>query len=456
MGNNSPLSPKPETPDPSNSDYDGRADSNLSTQAIHSSPAKTLVLAELNRVLQSKLFRASKRSSQFLDFVVRYQLDNPSEPLKERAIGTALYGRPADYATGDDSVVRVQAREVRRKLERYYQASPDISLIRIDLPLGSYVPEFLWAKPLSTPESALAVTHAEEVAANPKNQPPHRPRFRGRYRLFGVAAATICIIAAVVAARIYLSPNPHSAIRQFWAPAYASQKALLICLAKPVLYRPSPQIYQKSAKYPGEFDHMVDRMNNPPNLKPNDVIRWGDMQRYYEFGVAEGDVEAAVSISDFLVRRNKTNEVRIGNGYNLEDIRNSPSVIIGAFSNPIAMQLTAGLHFSFVDDSNGTRIQEAGPKGRSWSPRDGPTSEDYGLVTRLVNSDTGQFTVLVAGLEASGSSAAAELVTDPGKLAQALRHAPKDWPEKNVQILVRTSVTNYVNSPPKIIAVYVW
>lgn len=212
----------------------------------------------------------------------------------------------------------------------------------------------------------------------------------------------------------------------------------------------------KTEKYPGEFNHIVNQMNNPPNLKPNDTIHWGDMVRYYDFGVAEGDVEAAVNISDYLVRRGKNNEVRIGNGYGLEDIRNSPSVIIGAYSNPIAMQLTAGLHFSFVQNGRGPRIQEAGPHGHSWSPRNGTTGEDYGLVTRLVDSDTGQFTVLVAGTEASGSAAAAELVTDPQELAQALRHAPKDWPHKNVQIFVSTSVTNYVSSPPKIIAVYVW
>ena len=222
------------------------------------------------------------------------------------------------------------------------------------------------------------------------------------------------------------------------------------------MYHPSGQLYKQSESYPGEFSHIVDQMNNAPNLKPNAVIHWGDMVRYYDFGVAQGDVEAAVGISDYLVRTNKRNEVRIGNGYTLEDIRSSPSVIIGAYDNPIAMQLTAGLHFFFVQDGKGPRIEEAGPHDRSWSPLDGYTGKDYGLVTRLVNSNTGQFTLLVAGTQASGSSAAAELVTDPQKLARALRHAPRNWPHKNVQILVSTSVTDYVNSPPKIIAVYVW
>jgi hypothetical protein len=222
------------------------------------------------------------------------------------------------------------------------------------------------------------------------------------------------------------------------------------------MYHPSGQLYKQSENYPGEFSHLVEQMNSAPNLKPNAVIHWGDMVRYYDFGVAQGDVLAAVGISDYLVRTGKSNEVRIGNGYDLEDIRSSPSVIVGAYDNPIAMQLISGLHFSFAQDGKGPRILEAGPHHHSWSPVDGYTGEDYGLVTRLVNSTTGQFTLLVAGTQASGSSAAAEIVTDPQKLAQALRNAPKDWPRKNVQILVSTSVTNYVTSPPKIIAVYVW
>ena len=126
-------------------------------------------------------------------------------------------------------------------------------------------------------------------AATPSPSENHeRPRFHRGSVLFVSAVAAICLLAAVVVGRIYLSSTPDSTIQRFWAPAHASNRILLICLAKPVLYRPSAKLHERTARYPGEFSHMVDRMDSPPNLKPNDLIHGGDMERYYEFGVAEG------------------------------------------------------------------------------------------------------------------------------------------------------------------------
>jgi hypothetical protein len=137
-------------------------------------------------------------------------------------------------------------------------------------------------------------------------------------------------------------------------------------------------------------------------------------------------------------------------------LRNSPAVVIGAFSNPWAIEMTSGLHFSFVDDEQGLRIQEQGPSGRFWQTVHAAPYEDFGLVTRLLDSNTGQFVVLVAGIEASGSDAAADLIVDQNNLEKALRDAPKDWPQKNVQIVVSTKVKDTAAGPAKVVAVYVW
>jgi len=100
------------------------------------------VLRELEKILNSPAFRTSTRSKQFLSFVVHHKLDGHDELLKERCIGAEVFHRPADYVTGDDSVVRVQAGEVRRRLEQYYHEFSKSSDVRIDLPVGTYVPEF--------------------------------------------------------------------------------------------------------------------------------------------------------------------------------------------------------------------------------------------------------------------------------------------------------------------------
>src|ERR1019366_4274080 len=75
------------------------------------------VLRELKSIMDSPIFHPSKRGQQFLSYVVRHRLEGNHVRLKERTIGVDLFHRPAGYATGDDPVVRVQAGEVRRRLE---------------------------------------------------------------------------------------------------------------------------------------------------------------------------------------------------------------------------------------------------------------------------------------------------------------------------------------------------
>jgi hypothetical protein len=106
--------------------------------------ATQVILLELERILTSRPFRSSGRSKQFLSYVVRNSLDGHVENLKERTIGTEVFERDPNYATGDDPVVRVNAGEVRRRLEQYYYGAPTDTPVRIEIPLGSYIPEFHW------------------------------------------------------------------------------------------------------------------------------------------------------------------------------------------------------------------------------------------------------------------------------------------------------------------------
>jgi hypothetical protein len=436
---------------------------NRSEDLPDTQPSAELVRQALRHILESPFFSASKRGKQFLSFVVRYRLDNPPEPLKERTIGVALFNRSADYATGDDSVVRAQAREVRRRLEQYYTAFPHDNPIRIELPVGSYSPVFtssvvrhpaLEELPRS---AALAVAPSFiDSSLSHTSAPTSSARFNRRQLLFVSVAVLVCVLSLIGRLALARRETSRSTISQFWAPAFSSTKPLLISLPKPIFYRPSAELYKRTAQSPGEFDREVYRMTHRPHLRPGDPLRWSDMVEFPDYGVSEGDVQAAVRLSSFFGRQGEDSEVRIGDGLSSEDLRNSPAVVIGAFSNPWTMELMSGLHYTFVDDNQGIRIQERGPSGQSWYTKHGAVEEDYGLVTRLVDSSTGQFVVLVAGVEASGSDAAADLIVRPDVLGNILQSAPRNWAQKNLQILVSTTVSHSIAGPPKVIGIYIW
>jgi hypothetical protein len=273
--------------------------------------------------------------------------------------------------------------------------------------------------------------------------------------------AALALAAAALTAYTVYKQRTQNTLGQFWAPVFASQKPVLICLPKPIFYRPSFELFKRNEKWAGEFDHDEDRENGRPNLQPNDQIHWGDMVEWVDFGVSKGDVKAAFRLSNLLIKMGKPTELKIGNDYGWDDLRNAPAVILGAFSNQSTMKITSALHFAFAEDKGkSTSIREQGGAGRAWideiDPHTSLVATDYGLVTRLVNSSTGQFVVVVAGITAPGSEAAGEVAGSSEDLEKALRSAQRDWSRKNVQIVVKTTVNDGVAGPPQIVAVYVW
>jgi hypothetical protein len=188
---------------------------------------------------------------------------------------------------------------------------------------------------------------------------------------------------------------------------------------------------------------------------------WRDITAYPDFGIAAGDARVAVGLSTLFARINKPSQLRIGDNYSFEDLRNSPAVLVGAFNNRWTLQMTANLHFAFLEaDSRGpARIQEQGPSGRMWFPTYAPhgrATEDFGVVTRVLDSKTGQLLIAVAGVAAAGTQAAGEFICTPAYLAEGLQTAPPDWAKKNLQVVIETTVTDWVAGPPRVVATYSW
>ena len=104
-----------------------------------------LLRDHLKEVIANRAFAGSKRAQDFLQLIVEHALAGRFDSLRERMIGAEMFGRPVNYDTANDAVVRVKATEVRKKLAQYYyQESEQPPAVRIELPIGSYVPKFHW------------------------------------------------------------------------------------------------------------------------------------------------------------------------------------------------------------------------------------------------------------------------------------------------------------------------
>src|SRR3954467_9893860 len=103
------------------------------------------VQAKLNTLLESASFRTSKRCREFLNYIVQHTISGPSGTLKERSLGVELFQLPQDFDTGQHTIVRVTANEVRKKLAQHYLAENGTHRpVKIQLLPGSYSADFKW------------------------------------------------------------------------------------------------------------------------------------------------------------------------------------------------------------------------------------------------------------------------------------------------------------------------
>ncbi len=105
------------------------------------------VRSELDRILKSRAFVHSHRMRRFLQFVVEECLSGQQSRLKEYLIGLEVFNRMEQFDPRIDSIVRVEARRLRSKLEEYYQTEGREAELRIELRKGSYVPLFEFRRP---------------------------------------------------------------------------------------------------------------------------------------------------------------------------------------------------------------------------------------------------------------------------------------------------------------------
>lgn len=111
------------------------------TAVLNGVPAAE-IRGQLDLILRSRAFIQSHRIRRFLQFVVEESLLGQPHRLKEYLIGLEVFDRREAFDPRVDSIVRVEARRLRYKLEEYYRTEGREDGIRIVLRKGSYVPIF--------------------------------------------------------------------------------------------------------------------------------------------------------------------------------------------------------------------------------------------------------------------------------------------------------------------------
>lgn len=419
------------------------------------------VRTHLARVLTSSAFRSSKRCARFLEFIVRESLDGRSATLKERTIATEVFDRSPAWDSSDDTIVRVGAREVRKRLAQYY-SSPEClqDRIRIELPLGSYAPDFVHIESVQPATAVTVSSQPATVSLAPHPHPEMRsadwhsvvPGGRGmRWALLALVG-----VAALACWRIYVVQN-QTAFDTFWAPFLRSSEPVVVAVAHPLVYRPSTRAYQLNSK---RFGPPAPGTELPLKLPP-DALNGSDFVPVMDQYLAFGDASAATSIQLLMAAHHRETHVRFGSKVEFADLRDGPSVIIGAFSNRWGFELSRRFRFHFGFDTHWVpAILDSTNAEKSWNiaqeKPDYTSPEDYFLICRVMNSPSGMPVIISAGVAQFGTEAAGRFITDPKLMSDVLRSMRKDWPSRNLEFVMHARVIGNSPAAPDLVASYVW
>jgi hypothetical protein len=150
--------------------------------------------AELQSVLQSPLFARSPALTHLLSYLCEKFFCGEAGHIKEYSLALDVFGRPPSFDQDTDSIVRVEANRLRKRLAEYYSADGAGHRIRLTIPVGQYVPLFQ-AMPL--PPESCATSHAEaQISTGRTAKRAWFPARVNRWLLLAVTAAVAVAVAA--------------------------------------------------------------------------------------------------------------------------------------------------------------------------------------------------------------------------------------------------------------------
>lgn len=157
--------------------------------------------AELRAILESEIFQRAPSLAQLLFYICEKCFEGQQDLIKEYNIAVEALGRPPEFDQKRDSIVRVEAHRLRKRLKEYYETEGKDHDIRIELPLGAYVPVFHRRAPsdgrgeAGTAGAAPGVETGGAPARKEAIAVETKPDARFRLRL-GLAAGGLTLLVA--------------------------------------------------------------------------------------------------------------------------------------------------------------------------------------------------------------------------------------------------------------------
>lgn len=379
------------------------------------------------RIAASKSFSKSALLSKFLLYVCDRALSGRTDEISENQIGVHVFLRRPGYNPGDDNIVRNYARQLRQRLDHYFEEEGKSEDLRISIPLGKYIPVFS-ANTLqeATPIPAERDDLPPPVAV-PSEPPPIRALARQTTaRTRALVALLFAVIGGGVVWRVLkqLHPLQEDPCHPLWSQIFDKEHQTFLVPSDDGIV-----MFQNLTDHPVHLAEYVSRaylsVKSPFNIDAQNLADL-DAQRYTNIA----DLDAVLKFSQVPEARLARPIIRYARELHMEDLKDANAILLGStYSDPWVelFQKSLNFEFSYEAHPNASFIINkhplAGEAPVYTNDATAPSHRTYAVVALVPNLNNTGWILIVEGLTMAGTQAATDILFNREEMRSVMQKA---------------------------------
>jgi len=379
--------------------------------------------ALIERVAASAHFRRSARLRDFLLYVGGQSLKDGCPEINEQEIGSKVFGRPSSYDRSQDNIVRVNATELRKRIELYFASEGAHESLVLEIPRGGYKPIFhrrlpeTQDRPALTPKMPLGDT-APAVRKGSRNR---------LHILWGTASLALAIACLVLFQQnrtmrhaIY-SWDGKPVVAALWTDFVHSHQEIdivlpdaSVSLTEDIIGHPmslSEYLNHNYMRLPQSLNLSSDRITDLNGIFAHNLVTMGDFR-------AAQQILALTPLSPSL-------HLTFSRFYTADSVKRNSFILIGGKkANPWVRLFDDQMNFSLDYDNEhsqsfiANRHPQAGEQAVYAVAMDPNAFIGYSVIAYLPNPSRTGNVIILAGTDSDATSAAAEFLTSEEQLSK--------------------------------------
>jgi hypothetical protein len=390
----------------------------------------------VQRIVESPYLIGSARLRDFLLHVTACAIREAPEEATEQQIGIQVFQRPPGFNSSEDSIVRSQARLLRRKLAAYFKAEGASEPLIIEIPKGHYLPVFLPSQRVGFDRGSSdeEVEEINEASVSGLAGGKKAASQRGWVTLAGLGLAMMFCLCLSVALRWQKQVAVVKPVKQLWAPFLVGDPPLVIY--SNALFVGDAKNGMRYAANDGSDVHSAELVDSYTGV--GELISVHELTRMFDRRGAE-----------FVLKKSPL--------VTWDEARSRNLIFIGSVAENGSLKLLPSTQdFTLTATADAAGIINHHP--RPGEPQvylrpEHPLTKDYAVIALLPGVQADHKTFVFSGLTTLGTQAAVEYALEPASAAELMRQVGFGNKVHNFEALLEVNIRGGVPLQPQLVSI---